>query len=667
MTPLQLVAPIVVRCDTSHCWVRRPGQPPGHIDAPFTDKQFAAHLSDGYAYGLCPMHRGSSTTRLALLDLDSHKGETSWQEMLDASAKVVSALALYGLEVTTFKSSGGQGVHLYMAWAEPQDAYSVREVLKAALLSVGFAPGIGGVANKEIEIFPKQDAISPTGFGSMFILPLAGASSHLAGDWALADAIPVLTKPERPHHDSSITADFKTLRSALAAILNEGSQERDYDEWRTIVFGIHDASDGSDYGLSLAHEFSQRASKYDPGFLDHRVWPYITKRDGGITARSIFAIARKHGWVESIEDQFEVLADEQPGQTPTSAPSQEGHAAGVATSATRFQVVPLSQFSQGDPAEWIIQDVLPRAQLAVVYGESGSGKSFFALDMVAAIARGVPWRDHDVAKGRCVYIAAEGAHGLRNRSKGYILHAGIELTAVDDLGVIADAPNLMIVDDVKDLIRSIGKADVVVMDTFSNVMPGANENSGEDVGKALAHCRQISKWTGAMVVLVHHSGKDAAKGARGWSGLRAACDCEIEIIRIGNDRAATITKQKDGEDGSEFGFKLGLIEVGFDAKNRPVGSCFIEHVEASPKQTRGRNSATGRVQLLVLRIAQDVADLAGGSVPVDTLLEEVVRHMPHADGTRDNRVTNAKRALEMLAEKQLVSILDDVVTVAGLA
>jgi RecA-family ATPase len=44
---------------------------------------------------------------------------------------------------------------------------------------------------------------------------------------------------------------------------------------------------------------------------------------------------------------------------------------------------------------------------------------------------------------------------------------------------------------------------------MSAVTPGANENSGEDVGKLIEHCKLLNKKTGALVILIHHSGKDS--------------------------------------------------------------------------------------------------------------------------------------------------------------
>jgi RecA-family ATPase len=105
---------------------------------------------------------------------------------------------------------------------------------------------------------------------------------------------------------------------------------------------------------------------------------------------------------------------------------------------------------------------------------------------------------------------------------------------------IANAPNLMEVADVKTLIRKIkeaGEFDLIVIDTLAQVMPGGNENSGEDMGRVMGRCLEITRQTGAMVGAVHHSGKDETRGARGWSGLRAACDFEFEVIRAGEDQA----------------------------------------------------------------------------------------------------------------------------------
>lgn len=78
----------------------------------------------------------------------------------------------------------------------------------------------------------------------------------------------------------------------------------------------------------------------------------------------------------------------------------------------RFTVIDAEDFTSAPEQEWIIEGVLPESDLAMIYGESGGGKTFFVLDMLACVALGIPWRSLDVKQGRVVYVAAEGAGGV---------------------------------------------------------------------------------------------------------------------------------------------------------------------------------------------------------------------------------------------------------------
>lgn len=170
--------PLVERCHRGHCWVKGKNGP-RQIDEPFDEVKLSEHVTGSKAYGLCPIAPGESTTRVACLDFDSHKGETAWADMRAIADRVALALELDGYQPVMFRSSGGQGIHLFVLWDEPQDAYSVREVMRAALAACDLKPGTRGVVAGEVEVFPKQDSVPADGFGSMFILPLAGKSELL--------------------------------------------------------------------------------------------------------------------------------------------------------------------------------------------------------------------------------------------------------------------------------------------------------------------------------------------------------------------------------------------------------------------------------------------------------------------------------------------------------
>lgn len=175
-----LLRPLVQRCHLGHCWIKTK-KGPRRIDEPFDEVKLSEHVMGGNAYGLCPIKPGESTTRVAVLDFDSHKGETPWPEMLKTAEAVAGELLLDGCEPVLFRSSGGHGIHIYLVWNEPQDAYSVREMLRLKLEACGLTPGTGGVSKSEVEIFPKQNSVEVGSFGSMFVLPLSGKSEYLKG------------------------------------------------------------------------------------------------------------------------------------------------------------------------------------------------------------------------------------------------------------------------------------------------------------------------------------------------------------------------------------------------------------------------------------------------------------------------------------------------------
>lgn len=426
------------------------------------------------------------------------------------------------------------------------------------------------------------------------------------------------------------------IERCLAAI----DPDSGHDEWLSVGMALHHETAGE--GFDLWCDWSELGSKF-PGreVLLHRWSSFGKTHERTVTARSLVHLANEHGAGISLNapasvEEFENLVEADVPETAGEPP--------------RFLFEPVATFASTKALPWIIKGVLPKAGLGVVYGASGSGKSFAVLDMGMAIARGVEWRGRKVRQGRVAYVAAEGADGFRKRVAAYALHYGVDLSSVP-MTVLNGAPNLLEKQDAVDVakgIRASGGADLIVVDTLAQVTPGSNENAGEDVGRALGYCRRIHEVTGAMVLLIHHAGKDASKGARGWSGLRAACDAEIEVVREGDARALRLTKSKDGEDGLEWGFALEVVQVDVDEDLEPVTSCVV--VESSaPVVGAGPARKLGVVERVVNEVIQEIAISQTAGIEVGPVLAEVVKRMgPPADGKRDTRRMRARKALESL-------------------
>ena len=330
----------------------------------------------------------------------------------------------------------------------------------------------------------------------------------------------------------------------------------------------------------------------------------------------------------------------------------------------RFAFQQAAQYLLRKPILWAIKRVLPLAEIGVIYGESGAGKSFFTLDLVMSVVTGQPWRGHKVRQCNVAYICAEGAGGFAVRLRAYADHHGQALSGLP-LHILGEAPNFLEKADIKDLLgalRALGKIDIVVVDTLAQVTPGANENSGEDMGRALSHCKAIHKVIGAMVILVAHAGKDASRGIRGWSGIKGALDVEFLVERADDVRSATITKMKDGVgEGAQYPFMLDSVTVDTDEDGEPITSCVLKPGPALVKVPRG--PATPVWQNIVMKTAIGMTDLPG-DVTTEQLVTVTVAQIPKDESAKkDRRRERVLKAITDLSAAGRISIADGKVVV----
>lgn len=156
----------------------------------------------------------------------------------------------------------------------------------------------------------------------------------------------------------------------------------------------------------------------------------------------------------------------------------------------RFRVLRISELADLPAPEYLVHGVLPAAGNGVLYGVSGTGKSFLALDWALAIATGqVAWMGREIQAGPVVYVAAEGQAGLTQRIEAWMHANGV--TTEPDLYVIPDAVQLLDLADGKALLEAItakiGEPPVlIVLDTLAKSMAGGDENSTQDMGLVMA-------------------------------------------------------------------------------------------------------------------------------------------------------------------------------------
>jgi RecA/RadA recombinase len=372
-----------------------------------------------------------------------------------------------------------------------------------------------------------------------------------------------------------------------------------YDRWIDVGMMLHHQFSASDEGLEIWESWSATGTKYSPDVCSER-WGSFGRRDDA--PKTFKALIKEFGLQKSSTEVTKSI------------------------SSVPLSFIQAAKFTAERKLEWLIKHILPKKGLVVVYGDPGSGKSFYVLDLVAHVARGIAWNGKRTKQASVAYLAAEGTVGFGNRLKAYSKGNGVSLEGFP-LFVYGGAFDLKQQPlELSEVIVQMGGVELIVIDTLSAVTAGANENTSEEMGSAIKAAQLIIELTSATVILIHHSNKGG--DIRGWSGLKAAVDNQIRIERKGDIRTAHVEKMKDEKDGGAYGFKLKVVELGEDEDGDIVSSCIVEQSEEQAPNTNFRvppgptKDLSGKFETSVnyakarkfLEIIQDLIGLEGANV-----------------------------------------------------
>jgi hypothetical protein len=222
-------------------------------------------------------------------------------------------------------------------------------------------------------------------------------------------------------------------------------------------------------------------------------------------------------------------------------------------------------------SNWLIKHQIGMNDVVVVFGASGTGKSFLVLDMAVCIASGIKFHGKGVTKTNVYYIAGEGNYGLDDRLLGFFRHY-VELgehvnvhgfRSSEQPASLMSADNAKLVaEDIRRFERNQGPVGLIIVDTFHRNLGEGDENSAKDMATFLSNVDAYLKPFNATVLIVHHSGLNNTSRARGSSSLRAALETEIMVETEGKLMVVTNTKMKNRESPPALKFNLLPIALG---------------------------------------------------------------------------------------------------------
>jgi hypothetical protein len=248
---------------------------------------------------------------------------------------------------------------------------------------------------------------------------------------------------------------------------------------------------------------------------------------------------------------------------------------------------------------WLVKGVIEQGNLALFFGDSASGKTFYIMDMCFCIAAGIDFKGKVTKQGNVLYICGEGFSGLQKRFMALYQHYGVmpeNLHLSEQPAAFMDISSAAAV---MDTINRIGNVSLIVIDTFHRNMGGGSEDSAADISQFLSNIDTFLKPTGAAVAIIHHSGHGSKERSRGSSSIKAAMDVEYQVAKdqLTNMVTVTNTKMKDWQAPPPACFNMNVVNL-FDDDNQPISdedgepltSVILEPTDHTPTKKGGLTS-----------------------------------------------------------------------------
>jgi hypothetical protein len=312
---------------------------------------------------------------------------------------------------------------------------------------------------------------------------------------------------------------------------------------------------------------------------------------------------------------------------------------------------------------WILDGVLPATGTAILYGEGGVGKSYLASVIAFAIQNGNRFGGRPTMQGEVVYFAVEDGDGMMRRTLETI-ERDPDLTPYGlisrelDLSGGSKDPDMLI----EDLLQQFAGKQIrlIIIDTLQMALGEAEESAATDATAIMRNCNRISERLGCLVMLIHHSGKDASRGHRGSSAFHGAATTMLRMTGSDSSASVVIEKQKHGPRG--LNLNLHLEETADDRICKVV----LDGDWSSSKQIgKSKNAGMTELEAAILSILEQNLEETGSSSITRTHLRDHTHSLPCLKGKGEeaiksqvNRaVTELQKHGRVLSDRTSVTLL----------
>lgn len=406
----------------------------------------------------------------------------------------------------------------------------------------------------------------------------------------------------------------------LAALPHVKADER--EAWLHVGMAIHNERPDAE-GYRAWAEWSATSPKFDAKDQS-RVWLSFKRRGlSGTTLNSVFALAQQGGW----KNEGNV------SPTPSIAPD------GLLLNVAQLR-------ARASSLKWAVKGIVPENAIGMIFGASGTFKSFIALDYALHRCYGMPWMGKKTKQGTPVYLAAEGSAGLWWRIQAWHMQHGMDPMECALRAVIVP---LSLTTEAATLRKAVEGAELrpcdIVIDTMSQTFNG-EENSAKEVAEFFRHITtELRQAFDCTVLIVHHTGHSAGERARGSSAMLANLDFQLMVQREEGSMLASLecVKQKEAERFEPASFALGRFVLAHDADGDEISSLAARHVNQAVELLQAVDKQAETVNSIYQRLVREFNDEKVIDREFRTIMKEKGKTPTNIDGALSKAKKFAKQ------------------------
>lgn len=305
------------------------------------------------------------------------------------------------------------------------------------------------------------------------------------------------------------------------------------------------------------------------------------------------------------------------------------------------------------PPQWLVEGIIEKEALSMMFGASGAGKTFVALDLGLSVATGKDWHGKEVEQGSVIYVAGEGHPGFARRVAAW---AGLNQVEIDEAPFYKSNTTVIINDEesaeimmgeIDKIADQVGAPKLVVLDTMDRTLAGSDSDD-KDTAAYLNVCDTIRERYGATVLIVHHVGHAHQERGRGSSRIKGRLDAEYRVDTWGETKLIlNSTKMKDAEEPEPLAFLKVTIPL-TTTEGEETTSLALEYTEERPLDKKSPE----HIQSVILDQIKRIDEF--GEVPRKDLKEAVALELEKSQRQAD-------RDIKRLIDQGVLSQKDGIV------